>query len=111
MTREQLEAIAAGYNIKSINKLDSENLAYAIIDAQALEEAKKPSAEKPKARRGRPPKVKKDEATPAAEKAQSAQENADAAKPASANQARRKGDPSAEGTDSAVPGETGQPER
>ena len=70
MTREQLEAIAAGYNIKSINKLDSENLAYAIIDAQALEEAKKPSAEKPKARRGRPPKVKKDEAAPAAEKAQ-----------------------------------------
>ena len=97
MTREQLEAIAAGYNIKSINKLDSENLAYAIIDAQALEEAKKPSAEKPKARRGRPPKVKKDEAAPAAEKAQGAQENADAAKPASANQARRKGEPSAEG--------------
>ena len=97
MTREQLEAIAAGYNIKSINKLDSENLAYAIIDAQALEEAKKPSAEKPKARRGRPPKVKKDEAAPAAEKAQGAQENADAAKPASGNQASRKGEPSAEG--------------
>lgn len=61
MTREQLESIATGYDIKSINKLDNENLAFAIIDAQALEESKKPNADKPKARRGRPPKVKNDD--------------------------------------------------
>lgn len=67
MSREQLENIAAGYNIKSTGKLDNENLAFAIIDAQALEESKKPVADKPKARRGRPPKNKKDEAAAKAE--------------------------------------------
>ncbi len=60
MTREQLETIANDLNIKGIKKLDSENLAYQILDAQAREESVKPSvtADKPKARRGRPTKAK-----------------------------------------------------
>lgn len=58
MTREQLESIATEHNVKSIKKLDDENLAYAIIDAEAKEESVKPAPEKPKVRRGRPPKQK-----------------------------------------------------
>lgn len=58
MTREQLELIATEHNVKSIKKLDDENLAYAIIDAEAKEESVKPAPEKPKVRRGRPPKQK-----------------------------------------------------
>ncbi len=60
MTREQLESIATEHNVKSIKKLDSENLAYAILDAEAKEESVKPAPDKPKARRGRPPKQKND---------------------------------------------------
>lgn len=58
MTREQLESVATEHNVKSIKKLDDENLAYAIIDAEAKEESVKPAPEKPKVRRGRPPKQK-----------------------------------------------------
>ena len=60
MNREQLESIANDLNIKGIKKLDNENLAYQILDAEAREASVKPSvtAEKPKARRGRPPKAK-----------------------------------------------------
>ena len=58
--------------IKKESRLHDRPRIYAIIDAQALEEAKKPSVEKPKPRRGRPPKVKKDETAPAEEKAQGA---------------------------------------
>lgn len=67
MTREQLESIATEHNVKSIKKLDNENLAYAILDAEAKEESVKPAPEKPKARRGRPPK-QKDAAVAAPEK-------------------------------------------
>lgn len=56
MSREQLEALAAKYSIKNIKKLDNENLAYAVLDAEATEESLKPIADKPKPRRGRPPK-------------------------------------------------------
>ncbi len=56
MTREQLEEIAAQHSVKNIKKLPIENLAFAILDAEAQEEALKPAPEKPKARRGRPPK-------------------------------------------------------
>jgi len=64
MNREQLESIANDLNIKGIKKLDNENLAYQILDAEAREESVKPSvtAEKPKARRGRPAKAKAPEA-------------------------------------------------
>ena len=68
MNREQLETIANDLNIKGFKKLDNENLAYTILDAQARVESVKPTPapEKPKARRGRPPKDKSAEAAPAA---------------------------------------------
>ncbi len=73
MSREQLETIANEHGIKSVKKLDNENLAYAILDVEAKEESVKPAPEKTKARRGRPAKAKpaaKEEAakgTPAGE--------------------------------------------
>lgn len=62
MSREQLETIANEHNVKNIKKLDDENLAYAILDAEAKEESTKISPEKPKVRRGRPPKQKQADA-------------------------------------------------
>ena len=59
MTREQLEEIAAQHSVKNIKKLPIENLAFAILDAEAQEESLKPIPDKPKARRGRPPKSAK----------------------------------------------------
>ncbi|MCR5561040.1 MAG: transcription termination factor Rho [Bacteroidales bacterium] len=56
MSRENLETIANEHEIKKIKSLDNENLAYAILDAEAAAEAKKAPADKPKARRGRPRK-------------------------------------------------------
>ena len=66
MNREQLESIANELNIKGIKKLDNENLAYQILDAEARQESVKPAPEaaKPKARRGRPPKKEEAEAKP-----------------------------------------------
>ncbi|MBO4606108.1 MAG: transcription termination factor Rho [Bacteroidales bacterium] len=60
MSREQLEEIASGLKIKSIKKLDDENLAYAILDAEASLAASQPDPEKsePK-KRGRKPKAEK----------------------------------------------------
>ena len=58
MSREQLESIAGTHNIKKIKNLENADLAYAILDAQATEESLKPAPDKPKARRGRPPKSK-----------------------------------------------------
>ena len=64
MSREQLETIANNHNVKSIKKLDNENLAFAILDAEAREESLKPQPEKK--RRGRPRKADKaPEAKPA----------------------------------------------
>ncbi len=59
MSREQLEALAKEYEISATKKLDNENLAYAIIDKQAVVESQKPIVDKPKPRRGRPPKALK----------------------------------------------------
>ena len=56
MNREQLENIANEHSIKGIKKLDNENLAYAILDAEAKEESIKPSQDKPAKKRGRPKK-------------------------------------------------------
>ena len=66
MSREQLESIANELDIKGIKKLDNENLAYQILDAQARQESVKPTPEgaKPKQRRGRPPKANAAEAKP-----------------------------------------------
>ncbi len=89
MNREQLESIANDLNIKGIKKLDNENLAYQILDAEAREASVKPSVteEKPKARRGRPAKAKAPEAeakeaAPAAEPAPEAKPRTKAQKPA-----------------------------
>ena len=65
-SREELEAIAAEYALSNVKKLDNENLAYAILDAQANAAAQNPLPPKPKAKRGRPKK----EAAPQAEKPQ-----------------------------------------
>ena len=54
MSKEELEALGKELNVKNMKKLDMENLAYAILDIEASEEAKKPLPEKP--RRGRKPK-------------------------------------------------------
>ena len=66
MSREQLESIANDHKIK-FKKLDNENLAYAILDAEAKEESLKPAPDK--SRRGRKPRkeAKAEEKTPAAE--------------------------------------------
>ena len=58
MNREQLESIAGELNLKGTKKLDDENLRFQILDAEARVESLKPTAEtdKPKPRRGRPPK-------------------------------------------------------
>ncbi len=58
MSREQLETIAEEHSIKGVKKLDDGNLAFAILDVEAREESVKPVAEKPKSKRGRPPKAK-----------------------------------------------------
>ena len=68
MSREQLEEIASGLKIKSIKKLDDENLAYAIIDAEAVLAASQPDPEKPAPKkRGRKPKAEKAQEQPKAE--------------------------------------------
>ena len=89
MSRENLETIAKEHEIKKIKSLDNENLAYAILDAEANEAAKKAPAEKPKARRGRPRKEVAEAAKPAepakqenAPKAPEKPEDAPAAAPA-----------------------------
>lgn len=55
MSREQLENVALGYDVKNAKKLTEENLSFAILDAQAKEESLKP-VDRPKAKRGRPRK-------------------------------------------------------
>lgn len=129
MSREQLETIANEHNVKGIKKLDDENLAYAILDAEAKEESVKPSPEKPKVRRGRPPKQKAD-AEAKAETAGSTAGDAPAeekktrktaeAKPADAAAAPKKRGrkpaaakaetaPAAETADAVAPAGTGEP--
>ncbi len=71
MSREQLETIAKQHSIKNVKKLDEENLAYAIIDAEAIEASTKVSAAPEKPKRGRPKKenTPKKESAPKAEAA------------------------------------------
>ena len=95
MTREQLEEVAAKHSIKNIKKLDSEILAFSIIDAQAKEESLKPVPDKPKSRRGRPAKSAKpaESAKPEANKAQEnkpAEKKQDESKPKQARQNKPK---------------------
>ena len=62
MSREQLESVATGLNLKNIKKKDDQDLAFDILDAQAKAESLKPDESKPKAKRGRPRKTEKEPA-------------------------------------------------
>ena len=85
MSREQLEAIALELQLKFTKKIDNENLAYMILDAEAKQEsAKVDETAKPRAKRGRKPKsataeVKVSEAPKAEQKPE--EQKAEAAKP------------------------------
>ncbi|MEE3430254.1 MAG: transcription termination factor Rho [Candidatus Cryptobacteroides sp.] len=73
MSIDELQSIAQKYNVKNFKKLDTENLAFAILDAQASEISHNPVPEAPaKKKRGRPKKVadakQKEESKPAVEK-------------------------------------------
>ena len=86
MSREQLENIANEHQIKGIKKLDEENLAYAILDAEAKEESQKPAPEKP--RRGRKPKT--EQAKPKIEQAKPKEEKPAAEVPAATEKPEEK---------------------
>ena len=74
-----MEGLANGLEVKNVKKMDDENLAYAILDAQAKAESLKPTNDKPKARRGR---AKKEEAgAKSAEEKKSADTKAPETKP------------------------------
>ncbi len=79
MDREKLESVASELEIKKIKSLDNEHLAYAILDAEAAAEAKKPVEKATKARRGRPKKTAAAPAKPVEEKAGAEKAGADKA--------------------------------
>ena len=91
MTREQLEDIAAQHSVKNIKKLDSEILAYSILDAEAKEESLKPIPDKPKSRRGRPVKSAKpaESAKPEANKPAEKKQDESNPKPKQARQSSK----------------------
>ena len=71
MSREQLENVAQEYQIKINKKLSDEDIAFSILDAQALADSLEP-VERPKSKRGRPRKTdqpKKQESQPKKEPA------------------------------------------
>ena len=82
MSREQLEAIADEHGVRNAKKLDMENIAYAILDAEAKEESLKPSDNrkqgKTRSKKAAAPAAKK----PAAKKAAPAAKKPAAKKPA-----------------------------
>lgn len=106
MSREQLETIANEHNVKGIKKLDDENLAYAILDAEAKEESTKISPEKPKVRRGRPPKQKQQ--PEAAKAAEAAAQSDDAG--TERRKGRKKAEESKEG-ETAAPAVSAEPKK
>ena len=80
MSREELEKLANDYQIKT-KKMSAEDMAYAILDKEAVLAAAKAIEERPKARRGRPKKENPAvQEKPAAEAAEPAKENAPQAK-------------------------------
>ena len=92
MSREELEKLANDYQIKT-KKMSAEDMAYAILDKEAVLAAAKAIEERPKARRGRP--KKENPATqekPAAEAAEPAKEDAPQVKK------RKKAEPAKEET-------------
>ena len=105
MSREQLEAIALELEIKFTKKIDDENLAYLILDAEAKKESTKvDDTPKPRAKRGRKPKnetaaktaepAKPEPApkaeTPEAEKSEPVKEEQKAARPAKSAKSDKK---------------------
>ncbi len=101
MSREQLSDLAGGLGIKVSKKMEMEDIAFAILDAQAKAESLKPT-EKPKAKRGRPRKdaSKPAETAPKAEKPEepkaASPAPADDTKPAAAKKRGRTAKPKAE---------------
>ena len=92
-SREELEAIAAEYALSNVKKLDNENLAYAILDAQAKAAAQNPLPQKPKAKRGRPKKEAAPKAdAPKADAPQAETQKADTPQPEKAKADRPKAD-------------------
>ena len=79
MSREQLEALAKDLNIKFSKHTSTEDIGFAILDAEAKAESQKPIPEKP--RRGRPRKTK-EESKPKAEDPKAEPAKAEAPKPA-----------------------------
>ena len=63
MSREELEKLANDYQIKT-KKMELEEIAYAILDKEAVIVASQAPEDKPKARRGRPKKAEKAAAEP-----------------------------------------------
>jgi len=87
MSREQLEVIARELNVKVSKRIDSENLIYGILDAQSIEESRKPKEpKKQESRRGRKPKSQ----TVAGEEPKARQETATAEQPAAEAQPKKK---------------------
>ena len=109
-----MEGLANGLEVKNVKKMDDENLAYAILDAQAKAESLKPTNDKPKARRGRPKKEEKAAAKPdgdkkaAGTKAPEAKSDAEA-KPAAKKTAGRKPKAKPEAKPEAVKEESSAP--
>ena len=99
MSREQLEAIALELQLKFTKKIDNENLAYMILDAEAKQESAKVDENvKPRAKRGRKPKAETAEAkTPAPQQSENkpAEEKPES-KPA--KRTKKVSDPSADST-------------
>ena len=102
MNREQLSGLAEGLGIKVQKKMEMEEIAFAILDAEAKAESLKPT-EKPKAKRGRPRKDEAKPAEPAAPKTgkpeaakAASPAPADDTKPAAAKTRKRTAKPKAE---------------
>ena len=84
MSREELEKLANDYQIKT-KKMELEEIAYAILDKEAVIVASQAPEDKPKARRGRPKKAEKATAEPNTKE-----------KPAEEKKAEAKEEPAAE---------------
>ena len=89
MSRDELEKLASSLGIKNVSKIDSENLAYDILDVEAKVASHQPEEPKPKAKRGRP---KKEVAAPAPAEAETKSEKKPA-KPSPAAKDKPKQEP------------------
>ena len=109
MSREQLSDLAGGLGIKVQKKMEMEDIAFAILDAEAKAESLKPT-EKPKAKRGRPRKEAAKPAEPAAPKTEKTEAPkaaspaaTDDTKPAAAKTRKRTAKPKSEPVQAPVP--------